>query len=177
VGSPLERRPAKRRANWPKGLRPGIWHPVLVDLVKGYPSTPEAYEAMRENGRQVFAKFHAEHGYYPNRKGIPDGWGRRGPECRAIRAAAQVEAKPIVKLMKERNMLDPKVDERGEEALEYAVGVIRAKDERGLNAHSIKDHLAACALVMKYTLAPPASTTNVNLNPAEAFLEALAAEV
>lgn len=163
------------RASRPPGFPRGVWHPALIGIIHGYPKTQEDFNVRQEAGRKVWADYKAKHGHYPNRKGVPDGWGDRGREVLILRQRAAVEAKGIVKTMKDKGFVASDIDPRAEEALEFAVSVIRAKDDDGKLAHAVKDHLAAVNIVLQYTKAKPASTSNVNVSAAENFLEALAA--
>lgn len=163
------------RAHRPPGFPRGQWHPELVGIIPNYPKTLEDWERRREGGRKAFRNYFEKHGHFPGRKGVPDGWGRRGKECKAIREAAAVEAKGLVQTMKDKGIIDPDIDPRAQESLEFAVGVVRAKDKDGNPAYAVKDHLTAARLILDFTKAKPASTSNINLQ-AETFLEELAAE-
>lgn len=167
-----------RRAHRPAEYPRGQWHPELIGIIPNYPKTLADWEVRRAAGRKAFQNYFEKHGHYPGRKGVPDGWGKRAAENKAIREAAAAEAKEIVKVMKDKGIIPDGTDPRAEEALEFAIGVVRAKDEKtGQPAYAVKDHLAAARTVLEWTKAKPASTANVNVNAAEAFLESLAGEV
>jgi hypothetical protein len=96
------------------------------------------------------------------RTGIPDGLRR--DEIEKKRARASTQAKRIVKLMVEKYDIN---DQRAEEALEYAVGVIRAK------ADGTRDKLQAARLVLDFCKTKPASKSEVTIKSAEDLLNEL----
>jgi len=85
---------------------------------------------------------------------------------RTLRARAKREAKIIVRYMMEQGMI-PK-EGYAKEALETAVEVMRLEE-----IHP-RDKLAASKLVLEYTMAKPATDTNVNVRTAEDFLDEIA---
>lgn len=116
----------------------------------------EARKAVSTRGGQV-----------SSRAGIRDGFGGH-PELQAACDAAHLqEGREIVAIMKERGLVDKEAT--GNDALAYAVGVIRDdKQPAGLK-------LQAAKLVLDFTMAKPASKTDVSLKT-EDFLAVLAAE-
>ncbi|MGC3025839.1 hypothetical protein ACPUER_11915 [Burkholderia sp. DN3021] len=84
-------------------------------------------------------------------------------------AAAKAEAKRLVQLMEQSGSNIPK-DGFAREALETAVEIVRRKEI------SPKDQLAAARLVLEFTMAKPASESNVTVKKAEDFLADLATQ-
>lgn len=101
-------------------------------------------------------------------------FGRRPGWTRAMRtkayAHAQAEAKDLMNLMEAKGIELPE-DDKAREALEVGITIMRLTDI------SPKDRLAAASLVLTYTKAKPASTSNVTVKRAEDFLTDLAAEM
>lgn len=152
--------------DWPKG----VFHPNAWEVVKGYPRTIEAWEKRRDVMKRNRERYIAEHGSIPSRRGVPDGWANRKQEVEDIRAHARAEAKDIVNTMVEKGLVS--ADEaRANDALEFAVGIVRGGD-----VNPVRERLAAAGLVLKYTKAPPATKSEVTVNKAEDFLAALAVE-
>jgi hypothetical protein len=89
-------------------------------------------------------------------------------EVEPIRTEAAAEAKRL----KEKIMAqsDRQPDPRSEEALEYAISVVRA------DVDGTRDRLAAARLVLDFTKEKPAKTAELTIHKAEDFLAALAAE-
>lgn len=124
---------------------------------------PGVVERMRASGKEGGARSSAAGG----RVGIPDGYTR--DEAMAIMDGAITEAKEIVKLMAEKEIISN--DEAiGNEALEFCIAVVRA------NIHQLRERLAAAKTVLEYTKAKPVQKSEVTVNKAEDFLAALAAE-
>lgn len=157
----------------PKAHR-GTFHPEYIGVVHRYPKTLEEYEANRQRGRDSFKAYHDRMGHYPNRHGVPDGWGGKNALLKKVRSDAKIEAKEIMKIMTDTKIIPEGMDPLAHEALEFAVGVVRAKNpENDQPAYAIRDHLAASRLVLEYTHTKPATTSNVTLATAESFLEGL----
>jgi len=139
--------------------------------MRHYPKTKERYEQLRvERGDRIRAQIAAGNWH---RRGVPNGWKGRKTEADAIRTAAALEAKKIVALMIDETTAD---DPRAVEALEYAVTVIRAKDENGKTTEGTRERLAAAKLVLDFTKSKPATTLNATVTKAEDFLAVLAAK-
>jgi hypothetical protein len=102
-----------------------------------------------------------------SRAGIRPGFGGHKHLQDLIDEQAFQEGQAIVRLMVEKGYVDK--DQAGNEALAYAVGVVRNND---LPAQ-VK--LQAAKLVMDFTLAKPAQKQDVTVR-AEDFLAELAAE-
>lgn len=96
------------------------------------------------------------------RTGVPDGMRR--DEIDKKRAKANAYAKRIVKLMVEKYDIN---DQRAEEALEYAVTVVRTK------ADGTRDRLQAARLILDFCKQKPASKSEVTLKSAEDLLAEL----
>jgi hypothetical protein len=116
--------------------------------------TPEAFREMcSRNGKKT------------KRTGIPDGLRRA--EAEQKREKGEAQATRIVKLMIEKYNIE---DEHAQIALEYAVGVIKAK------ADGTRDKLAAARLVLDFCKTKPASKSEVTIKSAEDLLADLDAE-
>ncbi|WP_422023360.1 hypothetical protein [Pyruvatibacter mobilis] len=90
-----------------------------------------------------------------------------------VREEAASFARRTIAIMKEQGMIEePKTSEEqlAEEALEYAIGVVRAK------ADGTRDRLNAASLVLSYTKQKPVAKSEVAVTAAEDFLENLAQE-
>jgi hypothetical protein len=105
-------------------------------------------------------------GLRSRRTGIRPGFGGHKHLQDICDAKAFQEGRAIVSLMVEKGLVDK--DAAGNEALAYAVGVVRGE-------HSPQTKLQAARLVMDYTLAKPAQKQDVTLK-AEDFLAELAKE-
>lgn len=105
-------------------------------------------------------------GLKSRRTGIRHGFGGHKHLQDICDAKAFQEGRAIVSLMVEKGLVDK--DAAGNEALAYAVGVVRGE-------HSPQTKLQAAKLVMDYTLAKPAQKQDVTLK-AEDFLAELAKE-
>ena len=88
-----------------------------------------------------------------------------------IKSKAKAEAVEIVKYMEQEKGFEIPKREFAKEAITTAVEIMRRED-----IHP-KDKLAAAKAVMEWTLAKPASESNVNVRTAESFLEDIAAEM
>jgi hypothetical protein len=82
------------------------------------------------------------------------------------RAAALVEASTLVGRLKE--MGHTPEDDRAEEALAFGIATIRSKTD------STRDRLVASRMVLEFTKQKPAARSDVTIQNAEDFLEALA---
>lgn len=159
-------RKANRR-NHPaiRGRPRGVWYPDLVGVIKGYPKTEEAFKAKQEQCRAQVIRLNAEGKMH--RRGIPDGWAGKKKKAIRARAKAQKEAKRIIEIMVEKNLVDP--DALGNEALQFAIEVVRDK-----TSHR-RDSLTAARLVLDFSKAKPASKSELTVNKAEDFLAAVLA--
>lgn len=92
----------------------------------------------------------------------------------ACKAKARAEAKEIVMEMKKQGMIDGE-DARGDEALEFAIEVVRAHDpaNRMKSAHTLKDRLVAARLVLDFVKSKPVQKTSTKIEAAEDFLGAM----
>jgi hypothetical protein len=139
-----KRAPLPSAAN-PKLARQGGWAKVI-----------EKY------GEEGWRKICSEAGKKGKRTGIPDGFRRDAIEKKRTRASKA--AKRIVKLMVEKYDIN---DQRAEEALEYAVTVVRTK------ADGTRDRLQAARLILDFCKQKPASKAEVTLKSAEDLLAEL----
>lgn len=85
-------------------------------------------------------------------------------------AKAKAEAKQMVTLMEEKGYVIPK-DQYAREAIESVVELVRRE-----NVHP-KDKLAAAKTLLEFTMAKPASESNVTVKKAEDFLADLAKDL
>ena len=158
-----------------QGRERGVWHADLVGKIHAYPKTQESYTQKQERQRAAM-KGHIAEGKL-TRKGVPDGWAGRKQELITIRENAAAEAKEIVATMVEKGLLDAADDEAlGNEAIQHAIAIVRAQDEEGKFAHTVRDRISALAIVAKFTKATPVQKTAITLNKAEDFLAVLASE-
>lgn len=97
--------------------------------------------------------------------------GYSGAELRKQRAVAKAEAKEMVKYMSEKKGFEIPKNEFAKEAIEAAVESMR------MEAINVKDKLAAARLVLEFTMAKPASSSEVTVKTAESFLADIAAEM
>lgn len=98
---------------------------------------------------------------------IPPGMTLK--QYRLYRKGIEEEAFDAINRMKERGMIREDEDPRAEEALEFAIGVVRDQ-YRGMDAK-----LKAARMVLDFTKRKPVARQEV-LNKAEDFLEELANE-
>lgn len=97
--------------------------------------------------------------------------GYSGADLRKQRAVAKAEAKEMVKYMSEKKGFEIPKNEFAKEAIEAAVESMR------MEAINVKDKLAAARLVLEFTMAKPASSSEVTVKTAESFLSDIAAEM
>lgn len=170
-GKPNAKRP---RVKPPHPLMVGrdrnVWHPDVAGKIRGYPLTEAKWQARRDGMRQRNAEGKM------GRSGIPDGWAGKREEINALRAKASAEAKEIVKKMAEDGVINPGEDPRGEEALEFAISVVRAIDEKGKALYTIRDRLAANRQVLDFAKGKPSTKIEATVAKAEDFLAILAAK-
>lgn len=98
--------------------------------------------------------------------GVPDG--NRLKWLEPLREKAKEESKVIVEKLKAMEVFKPDNDV-AEEAFKTLIETIRTPN-------SIKDKIAASAKLLEFTQKKPASASEVTLNKAEAFLEAVLKE-
>ena len=77
----------------------------------------------------------------------------------------------MVKYMSEKKGFEIPKNEFAKEAIEAAVESMR------MDAINVKDKLAAARLVLEFTMAKPASSSEVTVKTAESFLADIAAEM
>lgn len=85
-------------------------------------------------------------------------------------AHAMAEAKQLVNIMEQKGYNIPK-DEYAREGIEAVVAMVRLTDI------SPKDRLAAARTLLDFTMAKPATDTNLNVKKAEDFLADLAKDM
>jgi hypothetical protein len=107
----------------------------------------------------------SEAGKKSKRTAIPDG--HRRPDAEKKRAKGEARAKRIVKLMVEKYNIE---DVHAQEAIEYAVAVIKSK------ADATRERLAAARLVLDFCKTKPTSKSEVTIRSAEELLAELEAE-
>ncbi|GAB5503426.1 hypothetical protein [Pyruvatibacter sp.] len=154
--SPSAKRPGRKRTPPKKAKNP--------QLKNNFFNTPEGRLAQAKGGRKG--------GRNGSRLGVPDGFGKANRDkLEAAREKGRVEAPKLIQIMKDKGMInepETKEDRLAEEALEFAIGVVRAEVD------GTRDRLAAARTVLDFTKQKPASNANVNVQRAEDFLEALA---
>lgn len=159
------------------GRSKSVWWPDCVGVVPAYPQTLEAFDKKRAASSIVMKKAWADGKMAGGRKGIPDGWAGRRAKLKEVRDAADVVAKEKVRIMADQGLLPFGATgtdaEHATTALEFAVSTVIAKDDDGCPAATIKDRLAAAALVLKYTKSPPATKSELSISKAEDFLASL----
>ena len=156
-----------------KGREINVWHEDLVGRVPNYPATLEAYEKMRAHAAALGRTNKGK----PGRIGVPDGWGGKARRLKReqIIEAAKVEAKEIVMELNKQGLLEGE-DARGDEAIEWAVAIIRAKGVDGKSAYTMRDQMEAAKLVAMYCKAKPVARTQTKVEAAEDFLALLASK-
>jgi hypothetical protein len=87
-----------------------------------------------------------------------------------VMAHAMAEAKQLVNIMEQKGYNIPK-DEYAREGIEAVVAMVRLTDI------SPKDRLAAARTLLDFTMAKPATDTNLNVKKAEDFLADLAKDM
>lgn len=163
------------RRSWQmRGRTRGVWYEDLVNILPGYPATPEIMAKRSAQCREQVIRLNAIPGKM-HRKGVPDGWAGNRKGLTELREQAKAEAKEIVAIMAVQGMITPNEDPRAEEALEFAIGVVRAVRPDGVGAHTVEARLKASKLVLEYTKAKPAAKIEATVGKAEDFLALLAA--
>lgn len=148
----------------------GVWYPDLVGVVPHYFKTQESFDRRQASCRAQIIRLNADPNF-KGRMGVKDGWANCKPLIARSAERRLEEAGRIVDHMVETKIIEVP-DEQAREALEFAISLVRA------NSHMEKtsDRLNAAALVLKYTKSAPAAKSEVTLNKAEDFLQALAKE-
>ena len=142
------------------------WEEKWVGRIRGYPLTPEAFVARQQRGRALFARLRAE-GKSLTRKGIPDGYAGCREEVEAGTAKARADAAEAMKHLRDQ---DCSPDERdGNAALTVALEIAMTPWARAAT------RLKAAALVASYTKLVPPRVIEVEVSPAEKWLDLLAA--
>jgi hypothetical protein len=148
-----------------------LWHPELVH-VRGYPKTQEKFDALMERGRNsVIGTGVARQ--LRTRKGIPDGWSGKGAEVQAIRAVAQEKAPKVLEKMQKTGLIASDIDPIAKASLEVGLEILLSKDGEGASTYQARERLQAMSKLLEYSLQKPASKSEVQINSAEAMLQAL----
>lgn len=179
---PTPRRTIKKLRRTRLSYKPGeprVFNPARVGTT-GYPKTEEAFLEKQALNRKSMADKRAA-GVLGTRAGVPDGWGGLKHKFPQIKAKALAAAKRKVARMKANGELVEGLDERGEEALAYALSVIRASGATDSKAGDAapeltRDRLTATKIVLEYTRQKPATKIEAKVSKAEDFLSLLAGE-
>lgn len=140
------------------------WCPEFRGVIKNYPRSAEAFEARRERGRLHFSRLRAA-GYTLTRKGIPDGWGKRGAELKRVRARAERKAEKSLQACL-RNGTAPD-DQDAQKALQVALEIAFDRSIR------TPLRLQAISLVLTFTRPKPTQQIVVETSEAEKWLLAI----
>ncbi len=102
-------------------------------------------------------------------KGATEGYTRKKRD--KLKVVAKAEAQEIVTYMENSKGYEVPKQEFAKEAIVTAVEIMRRED-----IHP-KDKLTAAKTVLEWTMAKPATESNVNVKTAESFLEEIAQEM
>lgn len=158
-------------------IAPPSWDASKVGVVRGYPRTPETFDARRATLMANSSKARAAG--LLSRTGTANGYAGRRKELHAERAAAQIEARAITAAWTGRNAKTPEemlratqaeIDEElGNEALAHAVAILRGPYAAG-------DKLVAARLIADFMKGkPPGSRSATTTGSAMSFLDEIAA--
>lgn len=158
-------------------IAPPSWDASKVGVVKGYPRTPETFDARRATLIANSSKARAAG--LLSRTGTANGYAGRRKELHAERAAAQIEARAITAAWSGRNAKTPdemlgatqaEIDEElGNEALTHAVAILRGP-------YAPTEKLIAARLVADFMKVKPAGHRSVTtIGSALSFLDDIAA--
>lgn len=156
---------------------PAVWRPELVGKVAGYPKTEEKFIARQELMRQQVKLYNAEGITFRN--GVKDGWGGKKKLINQINKAAQAEAEVIVTQLIEDKKFQPDNAEARSvltEAMKIIIAEKLTPETQVVPLYGAKERLAAMKLVLEFVQKKPVSTQQVQVQKAEDFLAALAAE-
>ncbi|MES1994436.1 MAG: hypothetical protein V4457_12805 [Pseudomonadota bacterium] len=156
----------------------GVWQADLVDRIKSYPKTQEAYDKLQARCRAQTIRLHAEGKL--GRNGVPDGWAGRKPIINKIMTAARAEAREIVEDMTDKKFFEPDCEE-ARVAMEACVSMIVAEkhcpdEQRKVPLYQPSARQAAIKTVLEYTQRKPVARTEAKLEKAEDFLAMLVAK-
>lgn len=151
--------------NWPKG----VFCPHAVGVVPYYPKTEESFQRRIDLARDRMNKRLAEGRKMPTRAGVADGFGKtkRRDSARHFRNLAVYEAKIIMDVLRQKDLLVEPDNVMANEALEVAIELHRDKTV----GNTIR--LAAARTVLEWTRAKPAQRIDTTVRTAEAFLQDL----
>lgn len=169
---PVTDNPHTRRHPLIRAQLPGFWYAELVGKVRGYPRTHESWLGKGEQARRMQAQRKTTK---PGQKckldihslQTPPGYRRFSDKCRRLRSDAVLEASQIITFLKDKGfMAKPTTtdEHRAEEAMEYAVSVIRSGIE------STGNRLSATKIIADFCKLKPTTTTEVTISKAEDFL-------
>lgn len=96
-------------------------------------------------------------------------FGYRAKELKRLRTIAKGEARKILKYMTDKKIFEAD-NNVSEEAMESVLAVLREPGHP-------KDKLAASKVLLEYTQRKPATSSDVTLNKAETFLEAVLEDI
>lgn len=152
-----------------------MWHPELVDKIKGYPKTQEDWQRRSDLMRQQVRLYNAEG--ITGRNGVPDGWKGKKKLINEITEKARTEAVEIVDKMIEEEAFKPDCRE-ARLAMEAAVAIVTAKkhtpDNVPVPLHSTAEVNRALKTILEFTQRKPATSSTVAVTKAEDFLAELA---
>lgn len=115
-----------------------------------------------------------------SRLGVPDGWRGRGPELARIRQKAIDDAKELIDMADDKNLLDEslKDSEDAKTAMAALVAVITAVDPANPDKRIEKtsDRIKAAATVLMYTKTKPATKVEATIETAEQWLARIGEE-
>lgn len=153
----------------------GVWQSDLVDKIRAYPKTQEAFDAKQARCREQIIRLNAEG--RAGRNGVPDGWAGRKAEINKIVEAAKAEAKVIVDKMIDEKTFAPDCRE-ARLAMEAAVEILCAskeseEPEKTVPLYQAATRLQAMRLVMEYAQRKPVTKSELAIAKPEDFLAML----
>jgi len=172
---PRKIREFSRRDPLYQGLDRTVWHPELVGKVRNYSRTEEAFKARQAAHRANAAARHATGKF--TRKGIPDGWAGQREQLQIVREWAEERAEKEVNHMIETGVLAAGTtdEDMGNEAIQAALAIVRAKDDDGKPAYTGAIRVSAMRLVADFCKSRPITRVAASVIKAEDWLTALAA--
>lgn len=161
----LGRDPSKsRRHPFLQGRPKGVFYPDAVGIVPGYPKTAELHAERGKRSGERFAKARAE-GKIISRAGVPNGWGGRPHQARGLRALAKQEAGRIFNYLQKEGLLMEPHNEIANQALRDGIEMYMDPTFSGSARAAIH------RTILEYTMAKPASKSEIQVKRAEDWLD------
>lgn len=157
------------------GLPKGQWHPQLVGVISGYPSTLAIWQNKSDIMKRQVALYRAEG--LLGRNGVPDGFAGQKDKLEAAKADGRERAKEIVQIMADKEIIDGD-DPKAVLALNELVSIMITKASKTTEdgktvevyMNHAKDRIAAAGKVLEFTKQKPTVKSDTTIRGAEEWL-------